>query len=83
VLAALSTSHKIGLGVVGLIFISFALASSFLGPRWKPDFPGKNGIKLFIVLSFVMFFAMVAAVAVFGAEASKEVGVEHAAASAA
>ena len=82
-LAALSTSHKIGLGVVGLIFISFALASSFLGPRWKPDFPGKNGIKLFIVLSFVMFFAMVAAVAVFGAEASKEVGVEHAAASAA
>ena len=82
-LAALSTSHKIGLGVVGLIFITFALASSFLGPRWKPDFPGKNGIKLFVVICFVLFFSMVAAVFVFGAEASKEVGVEHAAAAAA
>ena len=82
-LAALSTSHKIGLGVVGLIFISFALASSFLGPRWKPDFPGKGGIMIFIVICFVLFFAMIGAVAVFGAEASKEVGVEHAAASAA
>jgi uncharacterized cupredoxin-like copper-binding protein len=83
VLAALSTSHKIGLGVVGLIFITFALASSFLGPRWKPDFPGERGIKIFIVISFVLFFSMVAAVFVFGAEASKKVAVEHGAAAAA
>lgn len=72
-LGALTTGHTIGLGVVAAIFVAFALASSFLGPRWKPDFPGKSGMKLFIVLSFVMFFAMLAAVAVFAAEKTEQV----------
>jgi uncharacterized cupredoxin-like copper-binding protein len=72
-LGALTSGHATGLGVVALIFVVFALASSFIGPRWKPDFPGKSGMKLFIVLCFVMFFAMLAAVAVFGAEKTAEV----------
>jgi plastocyanin len=79
-LGALTSGHATGLGVVALIFVVFALASSFLGPRWKPDFPGKGGMKLFIVLCFVMFFAMLAAVAVFGAEKTAEVATVQAAA---
>ena len=73
VVAALSTGHSIGLGVVALIFIAFALVSSFLGPRWRPDFPGKSGLRIFVVLSFLLFAAMLAAVAVFGAEKSEAV----------
>jgi hypothetical protein len=41
--AELSTGHEIGLIVVAAVFIAFALASSFLLPRYKPDFPGPTG----------------------------------------
>ena len=64
---ALSTGHEVGLGVTGLIFILFALASSFLFPRFRPDYPGK-GLLAFIVIAFVFFFGMLTAVEVFGAE---------------
>jgi uncharacterized cupredoxin-like copper-binding protein len=67
-LAALSTGHKIGLGVVGGAFILFALTSSFVLPRKRPDFPGKNGLSVFVLVSFVFFFAMLTAVIVFGVE---------------
>jgi uncharacterized cupredoxin-like copper-binding protein len=73
VVGALSTGHTIGLGVVAAIFIAFALASSFLGPRWRPDFPGKNGLRAFVIASFVLFAAMLAAVAIFGAEKTEAV----------
>ena len=39
VLAGLSTGHKIGLGIVGAVFICFALLASFVAPRRRPDFP--------------------------------------------
>ena len=61
-LAALSTGHKIGLAVVGGAFILFALTSSFVLPRKRPDFPGKNGLSVFILVCFVFFFAMLTAV---------------------
>ena len=64
---ALSTGHEIGLGVTALIFILFALASSFLFPRFRPDYPG-HGLLAFIVVAFVFFFGMLTAVEVFGAE---------------
>src|SRR5437867_12038335 len=64
---ALSTGHEIGLGVTGLVFILFALASSFLFPRFRPDYPG-HGLLAFIVVAFVLFFGMLTAVEVFGAE---------------
>jgi plastocyanin len=81
-LAALSTGHKIGLGVVGGAFILFALTSSFVLPRKRPDFPGKNGLSVFIVVSFAFFFAMLTAVIVFGRE-SEAKGAESPAASSA
>lgn len=64
---ALSTGHEVGLGVTALVFILFALASSFLFPRFRPDYPGK-GLLAFIVIAFVFFFGMLTAVEVFGAE---------------
>ena len=64
---ALSTGHEVGLGVTGLVFILFALASSFLFPRVRPDYPGR-GLLAFIVVAFVFFFGMLTAVEVFGAE---------------
>jgi uncharacterized cupredoxin-like copper-binding protein len=67
VLLALSTGHKVGLAVVGGVFILFALGSSFLFPRFRPQFPG-NGLRAFIVICFVFFFGMLGAVEVFGAE---------------
>ena len=64
---ALSTGHEVGLGVTALAFILFALASSFLFPRFRPDYPGR-GLLAFIVVAFVFFFGMLTAVEVFGAE---------------
>jgi hypothetical protein len=58
--------HEIGLIVVAAIFIGFALVSSFLVPRYKPDFPGPNGLGVFAIASVVLFGLMVAAVNFFG-----------------
>ena len=58
----------VGLAVVAAIFIGFALASSFLAPRRWPDFPGKNGLSVFMIVSLVLFGAMLTAVEVFGVE---------------
>lgn len=70
-LAGLTTGHKVGLGVVGLAFITFALASSFLASRRRPDFPGKNGLSVFVLVSVAFFVAMLSAVVVFGVEKSE------------
>lgn len=67
-LAGLSTGHKIGLAVVAIVFIAFALASSFVVPRRRPDFPGKNGLSVFVIACLVLFAAMISAVEIFGAE---------------
>jgi len=68
---ALSTGHEIGLAVTAAVFIAFALASSFLFPRWRPNYPA-GGLLAFIVISFVLFFGMLAAVEVFGVEEEHE-----------
>jgi Mg/Co/Ni transporter MgtE len=62
----LPLGHEIGLIVVAAIFIAFALVSSFLIPRYKPDFPGPAGMSVFVIVSVVMFGLMVAAVNFFG-----------------
>jgi uncharacterized cupredoxin-like copper-binding protein len=64
---ALSTGHEVGLAVTAAAFIAFALASSFLFPRFRPNYPG-GGMSAFIVICFVFFFGMLAAVESFGAE---------------
>jgi uncharacterized cupredoxin-like copper-binding protein len=76
VVASLSTGHKIGLAVVAAVFIVFALSASFLAPRRWPDFPGQHGLSVFIIASFVVFAAMLAAVLVFGRESSEAKGAE-------
>ncbi|HEX6663713.1 MAG TPA: cupredoxin domain-containing protein [Gaiellaceae bacterium] len=64
---ALSTGHEVGLAVTAGAFIAFALSSSFLFPRLRKEYPG-GGLPAFIVVSFVFFFGMLAAVENFGAE---------------
>ena len=58
----LPLGHEIGLIVVAAMFIAFALVVSFVVPRYKPDFPGPNGLSTFVIASIVMFGLMVAAV---------------------
>ncbi len=62
----ISTGHEIGLIVVAAVFIAFALASSFLVPRYKPDFPGPAGLSVFAIASIVLFVLMIAAINFFG-----------------
>ena len=62
----LPVGHEIGLIVVAVVFIAFALVSSFLVPRYKPDFPGPTGLSVFAIASVVMFGLMVLAVNFFG-----------------
>jgi NADH:ubiquinone oxidoreductase subunit 3 (subunit A) len=67
VLAALSTGHKLGLGLSGLAFIAFALVSAMWIPRTHPNFPGRR-LGWFVFVSFLFFIGMMAAVFVFGKE---------------
>src|SRR5947208_11009624 len=67
VVGALSTSSKVGLAVVGGLFIAFALISSFVLPRRNPNFPGKN-LGWYIVVCVLFFVAMISAVLYFGRE---------------
>jgi uncharacterized cupredoxin-like copper-binding protein len=69
-LLGLTTGHKVGLLVMALILIGFALFSSFVAPRIWPDYPGK-GLNVFIVVAVVLFALMIGAVEIFGAEPSE------------
>ena len=62
----LPLGHEVGLIVVAGVFIAFALVSSLLVPRYKPDFPGPAGLSVFAIASVVMFVLMIAAVNFFG-----------------
>jgi uncharacterized cupredoxin-like copper-binding protein len=75
-LAGLSTGHTIGLAVVGGCFIGFALLAAFVAPRRWPNFPGQNGLPVFVIASFVLFAAMLTAVGVFGVESEAAKGAE-------
>jgi uncharacterized cupredoxin-like copper-binding protein len=70
-LAALSTGHKLGLGLVGLAFVVFALVSAFLIPALRPDYPSKRGLPAFLTLSVALFVGMMFAVFFFGREPSE------------
>ena len=66
-LAALSTAHKLGLGLSGLAFIAFALVSAMLVPRTRPDFPGRR-LGWYVFVSVLFFVGMMCAVFFFGKE---------------
>jgi uncharacterized cupredoxin-like copper-binding protein len=68
VVAAVSTEHKIAMLIVAGVFITFALASSFLFPRYWPQFPGSRGLSAFIVASLTLTMAMLLAVEFFAVE---------------
>jgi mono/diheme cytochrome c family protein len=71
VLVGITTGGKIGLGVVALVFIGFALVCSFLLPRRNPDFPGDR-LRSFIWVTVLLFVALMAAVFFFAREAEGE-----------
>jgi mono/diheme cytochrome c family protein len=68
VVLALATGNKIWLALFAGVFIVFALLSSFVFPRRRPDFPGEDGRKWFIVATLALFVAMLFAVNVFAKE---------------
>jgi plastocyanin len=70
-LAALSTGHKIGLGLVGAALVGFALVSAFLIPAFRPDFPSRRGLPAFLTVSVALFVGMMFAVFFFGREPSE------------
>ena len=70
VVAGLSTGHQIGLATVGVLFIAFALISSFVLPRRDPNFPGKH-MPVYIAVAVLFFIAMLSAVLIFGQESKK------------
>ena len=70
-LLGLATSHKIGLAGTAIVFIAFALASSFLLPRRWPDYPGRR-LGLFVLATVVLTVAMLAAVEFFAVEQEEE-----------
>ena len=54
--------------MTGAAFIVYALLSSFVFPRLDPNFPGRKGLRWYLPLSFLFFFAMISAVLVFAKE---------------
>jgi hypothetical protein len=62
----LSTGHQVALIVVAAVFIAFALVASFVAPSKRPDFPGPNGLSVFVIGSLLMFVLMVLAINFFG-----------------
>jgi uncharacterized cupredoxin-like copper-binding protein len=75
-LAALSMGHKVGLGLVGLAFVVFALSSAFLIPTLRPDYPGRRGLPAFLTVSVALFVGMMFAVFFFGREPSESKAAE-------
>jgi mono/diheme cytochrome c family protein len=71
VLSALATSHKVGIAVVAGVFIAFALASSFLLPAWRPNFPGRR-VGLFVVVTVLLTAGMLGAVIALASEPKEE-----------
>jgi mono/diheme cytochrome c family protein len=72
VLLALSSSQKIGLAIVAGCFIGFALLSSFLIPRYRPDYPGGKGLRWFVAAVLVLTAGMLSAVVFIARETKGE-----------
>ena len=65
----LTGGHKLGLGLVAGGFIVFALVTSMVIPRFRPDFPGsRNGVRLYAIAALMLFVGTLAAVEGFAKE---------------
>ena len=67
-LLGLTTDQKLGLAGTAAVFIAFALVTALLIPRYRPDFPGRKGVGLFVVVTLLITVAMIGAVVVFASE---------------
>jgi mono/diheme cytochrome c family protein len=72
VILALSAGQEAVLATVAGVFIAFALASSFLIPRNRPDYPGRKGLGLFIVVTVALTIAMLLSMVLFAKEGEAE-----------
>ena len=67
-LLGLTTDQKLGLAGTAAVFIAFALITALVIPRYRPDFPGRKGVGLFVVVTLLLMVAMIGAVVVFASE---------------
>ena len=67
-LLGLTTDQKLGLAGTAAVFIAFSLVVALLIPRYRPDFPGRKGVGLFVVVTLLLMVAMIGAVVVFASE---------------
>lgn len=74
--AGLSSGAKITLGLVAFAFIAFALISAFVLPRYRPDFPGKKGLRAYVVVAVLFFVAMMLTVIFVAKESSESTAAE-------
>jgi len=77
VLFALTTNQKLGLAGTAAVFIAFALVTALWIPRYRPDFPGRKGVGLFVVFTLILTVAMLGAVVVFAKEDEEAAAAEH------
>lgn len=66
-LLALSTGHRIGLGLAVAAFAGFSLIVAMVVPRYRPQFPGR-GLGVFLAACVLLFAGMLAAVEILGKE---------------
>jgi mono/diheme cytochrome c family protein len=69
-IATLSAAQKAGIAGMGAAFIVFALVSSFVIPRYRPDFPGRR-LWPYVALVACFFVAMIVVVVFVGREKSE------------
>ena len=69
-LASLSAAQKAGIAGMGAAFIVFALVSSFVVPRYRPNFPGRS-VWPYVGLVVCFFVGMMAVVVFVGREKSE------------
>jgi mono/diheme cytochrome c family protein len=77
VLLGLTTDQKLGLAGTAAVFIAFALVTALVIPRYRPDFPGRKGVGLFVVVTLLLMVAMIGAVVVFASEDEGAEAAEH------
>jgi uncharacterized cupredoxin-like copper-binding protein len=53
------------LAAIAAVFVLFSLVVSMVVPRYRPDFPGRGGVGVFVLGSIVLFAATMTAVWVF------------------
>ena len=74
-LLALSSTQKLGIGLMAAAFVVFALISAMLIPRYRPDFPARH-MGWFIAACVVFTLGMLATIAFVAKETEHEASAE-------